>query len=108
MPALPTPIRVYDSRKDNTVLRAGEVRRIPVTLDKNTRQVTVNLTVVAAAGSGFLTAWGAGDTPPTSSNVNFHGPLAVANTALVPVDDQHIRVRATQPCHLVVDVQGMS
>lgn len=48
--------------------------------------VAVNLTVVSATGSGYLTAYPSGSRAPASSNINFSPGSVIANLSLVGVD----------------------
>ena len=100
MRTLPTPQRVYDSRK-STLLKAGEVRSVPVLANV----VGVNITVVNPGGDGHLVAWGA-DPAPATSNINFYAGRTVANFAQVATDGGVLRLRASVDCHVIVDLQA--
>jgi hypothetical protein len=49
------------------------------------KALAVTVTVVSPTSGGYLTAWGAGTTPPTASTLNFVGGETVPNMAVVPV-----------------------
>jgi glucose/arabinose dehydrogenase len=67
-----TPTRVLDTRDTKTPWKPGETRTAligPVGLVQG--DFVYNLTAANTGGWGFLTAFFAGGTPPTASNVNF-------------------------------------
>lgn len=103
MKTLDQPFRLHDSRTQNDVLHPGEVLELAVMAV----EVGVNITVVPVdLTPGFVTAWGAGDRPPTS-NVNFCGYDAVANYARVRLDAGKMRIAVSgASCHVIVDVQA--
>ncbi|MFE4261810.1 hypothetical protein [Streptomyces sp. NPDC056883] len=71
--------------------------------------VALNLTVTNPRSAGHLTAYPAGKTAPTTSNVNFVAGQTVANAVIVPVGaDGKITVRngGWNPADVVVDVVG--
>lgn len=99
--ALDHPTRIYDSRIAGDVLQPGEVLTVPILAN----EVDVNIAVVPLGQSGFLTAWGAGQQPGTS-NVNYGPTHAVSNQARVKLDGGVLRLAASTPCHVVVDLQA--
>ena len=95
------PERILDTR-DGTGTSTGTAARIPadgsVTVDvgyvgqladpndvPTVTAVAVNLTAIEGSTNGVITAFPAGETPPTASNVNYAGGQIVANMAIVPV-----------------------
>jgi hypothetical protein len=97
--------RVYDSRDTNKPFAQGEVRAINV--GRAVAACAVNVTVVGQQQDGYLTVWGIGDKPATSS-VNFaRGGTALSNQVITSVDGDLIRVFAQVPCHVIVDVQAV-
>ena len=71
--------------------------------------VVINLTAVAPASAGYLTAYASGATAPTTSILNFAAGRTVANLAVVPVGaDGSIALRngGAGTVHLLGDVSG--
>jgi hypothetical protein len=97
------PVRAYDSR--NTAAHGrGETRAVPL---GDYRAAFVNVTVVDPSGSGYLTVWGDGHTPPNVSNVNYSHGINIANSAWVPVrTDGTVQVYTSSPCHVLIDIQA--
>lgn len=99
------PNRVYDSRKQTGMFKAGESRKINV---GKAGAVFVNVTVVDPQGWGFLTAWADGPMPDVS-NVNYTAGQTIANSAWVPVAaDGTISIFSHAACHVLVDVQAVA
>jgi hypothetical protein len=70
------------------------------------RAVALNVTSVAAAGAGYLTAYPCGPVPATS-NLNFPAGRIVANLVVVPVAaDGSVCLRSSAATHLLVDALG--
>lgn len=104
MKTLTTPQRLLDTREThNLPVPAETVIEVPILASV----VGVNITVVDPARSGYMQAWGANPRPDTS-NVNFTMGETVANFAQVRLEDGTgiLRLRATAPCHIVVDLQA--
>jgi Glucose / Sorbosone dehydrogenase len=67
-----TPTRVLDTRDTNTPWKPGETRTASIgPVGQTQGDFVYNLTAANTGGWGFLTAFFAGGTPPTASNVNF-------------------------------------
>jgi hypothetical protein len=67
-----TPTRVVDTRNTNTPWKPGETRTASIgPVGQPQGDFVYNLTAANTGGWGFLTAFFAGGTPPTASNVNF-------------------------------------
>ncbi|MDT4943909.1 MAG: hypothetical protein QOH14_642, partial [Pseudonocardiales bacterium] len=83
-----SPTRVLDTRSGGAV-GAGKVVNATVTgqgVPADASAVVLNLTVTQpTAATGDATAYPAGGSRPTASNVNFVGGQTVANLAVVPV-----------------------
>ncbi|MFG3054058.1 hypothetical protein ACGFZP_24315 [Kitasatospora sp. NPDC048239] len=76
---------------------------------KGVTAVALNLTATGSEEAGHLTAYPGGQTPPTTSNVNFTPGQTIANAVIVPVGpDGTIRIRngSWGPADVVVDVVG--
>ncbi|MEN9646448.1 MAG: hypothetical protein RL238_3117, partial [Actinomycetota bacterium] len=115
------PVRVIDTRPGTRAAR--DVPRRPltpgaplrvlvtgisgVTPSDGVAAVLVHVTTVNAAGPGHLTIWACGAVPRTST-LNFNGPTAVANFAVVAVaaDTGEVCVQSTRATHVVVDLTG--
>ncbi len=114
-----SPVRILDTRTTNgghnapfaqgesfdlAVLGRGAVPSFGVAA------VQVNITVVPANGSGYVTLWPAGTTRPTASNINFAAnAYPIANLALVALGSNgniSIYNYATGGVHIIIDVQG--
>lgn len=105
MPTLNPPVRIYDSRKTGGALSANEVRTIPIFANA----VGVNITVVAPASDGWLTAWGPNPRPDVS-NVQFRTGQNTDNFAQVFLEPGTgiLRVSPTAACHVIVDLLAAS
>lgn len=105
VPSVP-PKRLLDTRDLGNKVAVGQVVR--VSIPGGAASAMLNFTVTQPGGAGYLTAWGGGETPPTTSNVNFVAGETVANAAAVPVDNGVIRFTVSgSPAHVVVDLQGV-
>ena len=87
------PARVLDSRANTGVtgpIKAGATASFQV-LNKGgvpatgVSAVIINITVVAPATAGYLTAWAAGAAKPAASNLNFSAGQTIPNLVVVPV-----------------------
>ena len=102
------PIRVYDSR-DTGVLAARQTARVGFkgSVPAAATAAVLNVTMVDAAGGGYLTVHAAGSPRPTTSNVNTTAPgQTVANQVIVPITADGIDVFSYPGGHLLVDVAG--
>lgn len=111
-----TPGRIVDTRVQlglPGILVGGAVRSLGVAgtggvPPSGATAVVANLTVVRPPAPGHLTAWAAGQAPPSTSNVNFTAGQVVANQAFVPLSG-YGAINLASPhtsTHLVIDVQG--
>ena len=72
---------------------------------------TLNVTVTEPTAPGFATVYPCGEERPTASNVNFDAGATVPNAVIAKLGDTgankgHVCIYASQPLHLVVDVNG--
>ena len=68
---------------------------------------TLNVTVTEAAGAGFVTVYPCGVQRPTASNLNFDVGATIPNAVISKVGvGGAVCLFASQPVHLVVDVNG--
>lgn len=86
-----TPARVMDTRNGTNVRKGQVPAGGSVTLavlgkgglpTSGVAAVLLNVTVVGAAGSGYLTVYPGGTTPPGASNLNYTAGAAVPNLVL--------------------------
>lgn len=107
--------RLYDSRPgmgfDGVPLSAGEHRGVAV--GGNYSGVLVNIQAIPLAGvvkNGNVQAWRSGDVPPDPisgpSVLAFEPGRANSGLAFVGASQGAIGLTASQPCHIIVDLQG--
>jgi hypothetical protein len=106
------PHRIFDSRRTKP-FAPGEERSVCDTVGRvpiDAAGVVVNLTVVAPAAAGYLTAWPLGDdAPPPVSNLNFAAGATTSNLSVLElgaVGCVTVRNSSKGSTHLLVDVQG--
>ena len=127
-PLAVTPVRLVDTRTaagrkgivassanpftSDFKLRSGaylDILVAPTSDTGNVPAVFINLTAVAANGTGFLAAYPSGDYPGTST-LNVVKGQTIANGAFVAVgvlgDYYTIRVYSTAECWVIVDLTG--
>ena len=69
--------------------------------------VVANVTVVSTTGAGYLTAWAAGSTQPTTSNINWAGGETVPNMVTVTLSSSGaIDVYTSAEANIIIDVVG--
>jgi hypothetical protein len=69
--------------------------------------VVINLTVTDPSGSGFLTAYPAGEPVPLAANLNYTTGQTIPNLAIVKLGGGGINLYATAAVtHVVGDVVG--
>lgn len=64
-----------------------------------------NVVAVGPSGSGFLSTWGAGQWPGTSS-INYNGET-VANEIFIPLVNNGFHVLSSRPANLIIDIIGV-
>ena len=111
------PCRALDTRLPSSAL-AGARLNGGASLDLNVsatgcgipagaRALSINVTVVPAGSLAFLTVYPAGQPRPLVSTLNAFQGQITANAAIVPTGTNGgIRIFATDPTHVVVDVNG--
>jgi hypothetical protein len=120
--ALPTPLRIYDSRIDMVLLggaklAAGSTITVTVSVPDEDRFLTaafLNVTITDTEGAGYLRVSGtdsSGEKPvPVTSNVNWsQAGQTLANLVLTSVGSEFgvdIFAGGGGRTHVVVDVQG--
>jgi hypothetical protein len=106
-----TPCRAADTRKlDPPLIIAGNQTRpfhIDCGVPSTAQAYSLNLTVIPQEPLGFLTVWASGQPqPPTATLISPSGD-ATANAAIVQAGpDSLIDVYASNPTHVVIDVNG--
>jgi hypothetical protein len=118
------PIRICDTRAGNPsklsgtaqqclgkTIAAGTSLQVSVAdnfgVPKEATAVVVNLTAVNPAGTGFLTAYPTGQSPPTASNLNVTSGSVVANLVEVGIGaGGAISIYSSTRSDVVVDLEG--
>ncbi|MGH9133780.1 MAG: CAP domain-containing protein [Ilumatobacteraceae bacterium] len=115
------PVRLLDTRSafaelnpstGGMALAAGQTVRLSVAgsrgVPANAKAVSVNLTAAEAREAGFVSAYPCGNRPDVSNlNTNPATP-AIANGALVPLDQAgDLCLYASSAVHLIVDINGV-
>ena len=111
---LDTPVRVLDTRSRGVPVAASDSVEVilPRTIPADSTAVLVNLTIVGAAGPGYVSTGPLGDrVAPSTSNLNVNTPgetRAVAATVAVSTLDgrRGFRLWTTTAGHVLVDVMG--
>ncbi|HEU5348338.1 MAG TPA: hypothetical protein VFU63_06970, partial [Ktedonobacterales bacterium] len=114
---LPTPIRVYDSRKTGGPLVGNAKRDIQVAgviiggVQVPTGSVGCigNLTVTSPSAGGYLVIYPQGSPTPTTSTVNFLTHQTVANSFAVGLStggQVTVHSFTSGQCHFIVDITG--
>jgi glucose/arabinose dehydrogenase len=109
-----TPVRAYDTSRtggdpaigtEAGFAVGGTSRRIDLDPPAGVSAALVNVTVAGAVGPGYVSTWGTGDRPDTSTvNVDRVGGI-VANTTIVPLaDDGSFLLDVSTTGRVVVDV----
>jgi hypothetical protein len=109
-----TPLRLLDTRspQHGPALVAGETRTVAIAgrggIPFGIDAVAVNITVVAPATSGFVSAFPAGQAWPGTSSVNHQAGHIVANMALSGVGSggRLALYSSSGPVHVIIDVTG--
>jgi hypothetical protein len=100
----------HNNNNADLVLEFGDILIPPAVLNPSGPPIAaVQLNVLAVNGSspGFISVWGAGAWPGTSS-VNYAASQGIANFVQVPVDPDtsQVRFKVSTNCAIVVDVCG--
>lgn len=119
---LSRPVRVFDSRRPDSVLggsklRGGDVVAVTVSgaydADEFATAVFANITITQTEGGGHLSVTAedlSGEAPPPeTSNINWStSGVTLANLVLAPVGGEHaIEIHCTGGAtHVIVDIQG--
>lgn len=115
-----TPCRVVDTRNPDgpyggPILTSGQSRLFSIPgncgIPASAESVSLNITVVGATGSGFLTFFPGGQTPPTTSTINFILSAPRANNAILLLSKEGVLgvqpfVAGVGQVHLIIDVSG--
>jgi len=88
---------------------AGTTRAVDTGLPVDGDAALVNITMADTSGPGFVRVWATGSARPMTSNLNADAAGSfVANTAIVPLDDQgRFLIETNTSARLVVDVMGV-
>ena len=111
-----TPCRVVDTRLANGAfggpeLPAGSTRNFVIpsgacNIPAGATAYSLNVTVVPAAGLGFLSIWPSGETQPNVSTLNSDSRTK-ANAAIVPAGSNGaVSVYVSDTTHVILDING--
>lgn len=104
------PVRLVDTRLSRPMSAGGVLEFRPsstVAGSAGAQAIAVNLTVVNAAGDGFLTVWPCGAAMPNASNLNHGAGATKANQVNVAVGDGgKVCVYSQAGGHVLVDLAG--
>ena len=107
-----TPFRAYDT-ENGIGVAAGDVfnattRRVDLDPPGDYEAAFVNITYARTDGPGFLRTWGTREARPATSSVNAGPPgSAVANAAIVPLDDEGtFIIESASTGRVIVDVMA--
>jgi extracellular elastinolytic metalloproteinase len=110
-----TPFRFADSRPGSqlriTSLSAGVPKRIKLAgvagLPTGLTAINANLTVVAPAGAGYLTAYNCSTLAPTAASLNYQAMETIGNAGIFPLSAVgDLCVVSSKATQLVVDING--
>jgi len=112
-----SPARILDTRNATGAPKKPLTSTSPIKLQiagkggvpNGVSAVALNLTLTDSTGSGNVTAYPDGTTPPNASNLNYTAGLTVANAAIVPVGkDGYIDLTKLGPggVDMIADVEG--
>lgn len=106
--AIMPPTRIVDSRERGKRLLAQDLTPVTFLADvipANAKAVLASVIAIRPDGDGWLTVWGDGSMPVTST-VNFYRDKTVANVALIPWGGS-LSAYSTAAAHLVVDAMAV-
>lgn len=118
---LATPTRILDTRPDGATVdnqfAQGGKRPTTSTLTLTVAgradvpadavAVVMNVTVTAANGPGFITAYPCGAGQPTASNLNYVAGRNIPNLVVAKIGAAgQVCLYNTEPVHLIVDITG--
>jgi hypothetical protein len=110
------PMRAFDTRRALAPLAPSAPQRLYA--DDGTAAAAIaamvpassalvlNTTVTEAAGDGFLAAFPARQTQPTTSSLNWRAGETVANLAITPTSTYGVSFAASTSAHAIADVTG--
>lgn len=108
-----SPVRVFDSRNDLTKmpLGAGMYHTLQVAgvsgIDSDATGAILNVVVVDAVGSGFLTVYpNSGPNPPLASVQNYKAGDTVAGAVVSKLANNAVNIYSLARVHIVVDISA--
>ena len=102
------PVRMFDTR-DTKKLAAGATFDFDLSpyVATDASAVVFNLTATEVLGSGYVTAYPCGGSPPIASNLNVLAGKSVPNLVTVALPpSKHVCFFTTSATHLVADLAG--
>ncbi len=108
---LPTPQRIYDTRKSGGPFKGSVARTIQVTgqqIPGDAVGCIGNLTVTNATAGGYLVIYPAGSPKPITSTVNFLAGQTVANSFVVGLGSGKVTIHSftSGQCNVILDITG--
>lgn len=106
-----TPVRALDTRETGPQVTPGTIREVPIAgkfgVPADATTVSVNVTAVNAAATGWVKVFACGTPEPATSNNNTSPDRIVATQALVAIGaNGSICIATYRNMDVVVDVQG--
>lgn len=103
-----TPTRVLDTRSGPKVAPdSPQVLDLGDHVGPDTTAVTMNVTVTAPDGGGYLAVWPCDEDQPNASNLNFSAGQDVPNLVNVRLAaDGTVCIASTAPTHVLADLAG--
>lgn len=101
------PFREVDSREGRGAvrLRAGQITEVTIA-GPDVAAVSANFVAVDGSSDGFITTYNCRTSLPTVSTVNFGPGQAIANQAVVPLQNGKMCLYSQTSVDVVVDVNG--
>jgi len=111
------PCRVLDTRDGAVPIASGSTLVFPVAgncgIPSTARAVSLNITVVAPSGVGYVTLFQGGEGPPPTAAINFTAGLTRSNNAALALSSDgtgtlsaRVMMAGGGAVHVVVDVNG--
>ncbi len=104
------PCRVLDTRSGTGTQPFNGQRTVPFagscSLPSNAKAFVTNATVVPSGPLSFLTLWPDSGNRPNASTLNAYDGTVTSNMAIVPSQAGSLNVFATDPTHLILDIEG--
>jgi|GEM_PF-6895331 len=103
------PLRVTDTRRDNSTPDAGSTISIllPESFPDDTAAVAANITIVSSTGPGYVSIFPSGASPPNSSILNVDAvDQTRAADVIIKVTNREMTVLTSVSADIIVDITG--